>query len=117
MKLTLKEIGKPFGDNQEWVSVTFEEKHNVPTMINTDEFETLEVGKQIEGKFTTTKSGRPRLIPDKPFELDDKQKSIYLGQAMNLAVAYCPDSSDKESIKQYVDLYYGILVESAKELI
>lgn len=85
MKYTIKEAGKRFGDNNDWLSVMFEEHQNEPVLLNIPESVEVKAGMTIEGKIGKTKSGKLKLIKDEPYTIDRHQANIMSQWAVRLA--------------------------------
>ena len=111
MQYTIKEAGSAWGDNGDMYSVTFEEEYGEPTIVKSPQ--QPKPGDKISGQRKRTAKGKMMLYP--PFKLDEKQKAIYLGQSLNLAVEHCTDSSDPTTVKAWTEMYYDVIIELAEE--
>lgn len=91
MKYTIKEAGKRFGDNNDWLSVMFEEHQNEPVLLNIPESVEVKAGMTIEGKIGKTKSGKLKLIKDEPYTIDRHQANIMSQWAVGNVLPLCDD--------------------------
>lgn len=114
-KYTIKEVGKRFGDANDWLPVVFEEHTNEPVLLNMPANVEIKPGMTISGKIGTTKSGKPKLVKDEPFKLDMRQAMIIAQSQIAHAIQMASDHTNAKEVRDLTEMYFDIVMDIAKE--